>query len=124
LLIISNISFSDISAKTENGILIVGETELNHTKINSVKFSDINLEISKWSNVTRPFGRDFRPSQPETVPASLVPINGIFIENASGVIIIDAVIQYIHPWQNDWSLCINKSSHVLNFIVDNLSCFY
>jgi hypothetical protein len=126
--IVSNIFFENILVRSENGILISGQQTKNPallSNIAAISLYNLQITISKWSNESRAFGRDFRPAlPPQTLPPSDVPINGIFVNFVNGITLSSSVFQYLPPWQKEWGLCTNHTSSTFNFDTENLTCIY
>jgi len=105
--------FSEIEAKSENGILIYGATN----NINKVCLDSVHLNVAKFSNVSRTISFDFRPSPPpQTV--SGIPLDGLYANKAvQNSLIQNSSIRFIGK-QPYYGICLNSTT----ILTRNLRC--
>jgi len=97
---VSNISFVNITAKSENSIVLFGKERV----IDGISLKRVNITITQFTNYSRP-SHDWRPAPaPDLVYAAT---DGIFMDGVSHVLLSDTIITFAKPHQPFWGTCFN-----------------
>jgi len=84
---VKDISFSNITCKSENGIFVGGEKN----KIKNIKFTNVNIEIEKKTNYAGGI-YDLRPS--DTVGLLKTETSAFYFENIEDISLIDSSVKW------------------------------
>ncbi|KAH3743880.1 polygalacturonase ADPG1 [Pelomyxa schiedti] len=110
-----DITFEDIEAVAENGIIISGRIANGGQSPRNITLRNIKLHIDRYSNISSP-SHDYRPSSdPEVV---VCDIDGIYLESAQEVTLDNVKITYGTPTQDFYGVCLggyNSTYKLINF---------
>jgi len=112
--VVSNVVFRDITAVSENGVIVYAETK----PINGIIFERVKITISQFTNYSFP-SHDWRPAPFPDRP--FAPTNALFMQNVNNVLLQDSVFNYMGTVQSFWGPCINASG-LSNVTENNFSC--
>ena len=112
---IRDILFENITARSENGIILFG----NSSMIRNISLKSIKLEIDKFSNISSP-SHDWRPT---SVSQEIVyaPTDGIYLNGVDGIEINNVQMVFVGSKQPFWGECIN-STRTTNMQQKQVTC--
>jgi polygalacturonase len=112
---IRDILFENITARSENGIILFGNSSI----IRNVTLKNIKLEIDKFSNISSP-SHDWRPT---SISQEIVyaPTDGIYLNGVDGIEIKNVQMIFVGSKQQFWGECIN-STRTANMRQEQVAC--
>eukprot|EP00026_Physarum_polycephalum_P018656 Phypoly_transcript_20318.p1 GENE.Phypoly_transcript_20318~~Phypoly_transcript_20318.p1 ORF type:complete len:219 (+),score=19.29 Phypoly_transcript_20318:65-658(+) len=110
----NNITLSNISAMSENGVVIASFGP----PITDLVFTNINIVISQFTNYSRPC-HDWRPAPGNAL--FYAPTNGFYLFGGDNVILNNSFFVYLPPIELYWGTCLNVSG-TTDFQQNNVKC--
>eukprot|EP00301_Raphidiophrys_heterophryoidea_P022462 c6610_g1_i1.p1 GENE.c6610_g1_i1~~c6610_g1_i1.p1 ORF type:complete len:520 (+),score=132.81 c6610_g1_i1:53-1612(+) len=116
---VGGITLHNITARSENGVVIASMTGL---PLYDIRVSQLSIEIGSWDFKRSAIkystsGHDFRPSYLNVIAA---PTDGVYFDNVIDSSLTDANITYVGPRDAVWGQCVNTQQSAV--AVSNVNC--
>eukprot|EP01120_Amphizonella_sp_Union-15-10_P013826 TRINITY_DN6515_c0_g1_i1.p1 TRINITY_DN6515_c0_g1~~TRINITY_DN6515_c0_g1_i1.p1 ORF type:complete len:480 (-),score=72.39 TRINITY_DN6515_c0_g1_i1:76-1515(-) len=114
---ISDIRFVNITGRSENGIIVVGQAQ--RSELSHITFDGLNILIDRFGNVSRPC-HDWRPSRPPQIFAA--PVNGVYISFSDFIDFRNSVVKFGEPHQTYYGACLNLTATAYHVDTRGFDC--
>lgn len=118
---VTNVSFENVRALSENGIVVASFAHDTADSISGVRFRNVSVTLAQWTSEDKYFHPyiDFKPSDsPSEVP---MDVQGVLVYNAGGVHLEDTSVSFSGPRHAEWDSCF-KTINASNVQKSNFHC--